>query len=124
MNNMIDDGMIFGNSEKRKADLPWNPHPTFKGVSMKLLVKGDETGGRLSCHQVRVDPGCELALHAHEGKLELHEVVAGSGVAFRGEEQFEYTPGTVAVIGADVKHRVVAGDNGIILLAKFIPALA
>ena len=124
MNASIEQTTIYGNTVKKAADQPFKPHPSFKGVAMKLLVSGEETGGRLSCHEVRVDAGCELALHAHEGKLELHEVIGGSGTAYRGDETMTYLPGTVAVIDADVKHRVVAGAEGIIILAKFTPALA
>jgi quercetin dioxygenase-like cupin family protein len=124
MNTVPGTGTIFGNTMKNAADQPWHPHPAFKGVSMKHLIAGAETGGLMSCHIVKVDPGCELEMHAHEGKLELHEVIGGSGTASRGDERMEYVPGTVAVIGADVKHRVVAGNDGIILLAKFTPALA
>jgi len=49
--------------------LPWNPHPKFAGVSLKHLVMGKDTGGRLSLHHVRLDPGCAIGDHTHAGWL-------------------------------------------------------
>ena len=102
---------------------PWNPHPAFKGVSLKHLVTGADTGGALSCHMVRVDPGCVLKTHTHNPQWELHEVVEGSGEAMLGDETAPYAPGKVAVIPCGQAHRVQAGDQGLILFAKFFPAL-
>jgi quercetin dioxygenase-like cupin family protein len=105
------------------AAIPWNAHPAFPGVSLKLLVAGADTGGAVSCHLVRVEPGMELKSHVHEGQWELHEVVAGSGRAGMGEAAAEYRPGVVAVIPRGVAHNVRAGDEGLWLFAKFFPAL-
>jgi quercetin dioxygenase-like cupin family protein len=102
---------------------PWNPHPAFPGVALKLLCAGAHTGGALSCHLVRVDPGCALAEHAHPGRLELHQALAGSGRAEIAGQAAQYVPGTLAVIPADAPHAVRAGEQGLLLLALFSPAL-
>lgn len=34
-----------------------------------------------------------------------------------------YTPGVISTLPADVPHEVNAGDNGLYLFAKFMPAL-
>ena len=73
--------VIFKNAIYAAKDLKWNPHASFPGVLIKHLIRGDATGGRLSCHIVRVEPGYSLQEHIHEGKLELHEVVSGNGSA-------------------------------------------
>ena len=103
--------------------LTWNPHAKFEGVFMKNLITGGDTGGALSCHIVKVEPGCILDTHLHAGKLELHEVVEGGGTLFLDGREFDYTVGVVGVIPADTPHKVVAGPDGLVLLAKFTPAL-
>ncbi|UJX42892.1 cupin domain-containing protein [Desulfovibrio sp. JY] len=108
---------------KDAADLPWNPHPAFEGVSLKHLVTGADTDGALSCHLVRVAPGKTLKSHIHEGQWELHEVVSGEGVAGIDGAATRYSPGVVAVIPKGLAHEVTAGDAGLCLFAKFFPAL-
>lgn len=103
--------------------IPWSPHPVFAGVWLKHLVCGAETGGRASCHLVRVEPGCSLASHVHEQQLELHEVVVGSGQALVQGKAMAYAPGVVAVIPQGVRHEVLASADGLWLRATFAPAL-
>lgn len=103
--------------------LPWNDHAAFKGVSLKHLVTGKDTGGKFSSHIVRVMDGCEIGEHIHAGKYELHEVIEGRGVCILEGRNMDYEPGVVAVIPEDKKHRVIARDGDLYLLAKFVPAL-
>ncbi|MHC1788239.1 cupin domain-containing protein [Solidesulfovibrio sp.] len=105
------------------ADLAWKDHPVFAGVRRRHLVTAADTDGALSCHIVRLDPGASLASHVHDGQWELHEVVAGSGVAGLAGRSLEYAPGVSAVIPRGVVHEVTAGESGLCLLAKFFPAL-
>ena len=103
--------------------IPWTPHPQFPGVFLKHLVKGVETGGNLSCHMVRVEPNCTLKEHIHDGKLEIHEIVEGSGTCTLDGRTIPYSVGSIAVIPSNIKHEVIAGNEGIYILAKFSPAL-
>lgn len=120
----FDNGTVYGITNEMAADkLSWNAHPTFTGVFLKHLITGEQTNGNLSCHLVKVNPGCCIDTHIHNGKLELHEVVEGYGYCTIGERKLNYIPGTLAVIPADISHKVEAGSNGIYLLAKFSPAL-
>ena len=109
--------------EKSVEQLAWNPHASFKGVYLKHLIVGKETGDKLSCHIVKIDPGCVLDTHLHDGKIELHEVVAGSGKMYLDGKEINYFPGTVCLIPANTLHKVVAGKNGMYILAKFTPSL-
>lgn len=101
----------------------WNDHPSFAGVAMKHLLRGEDTGGAVSCHLVRVAPGKALLPHIHEGQWELHEVVAGSGTAMIDGADMDYAPGVAAVIPKGLRHGVRAGEQGLVLFAKFFPAL-
>lgn len=103
--------------------LPWNPHPKFAGVSLRHMMTGKDTGGRLSLHHVRVDPGCAIGDHAHTGQVEIHDVLAGTGTCTLAGRVISYTPGVTGVMPADKVHRVDAGDEGLLLLATFSPPL-
>lgn len=103
--------------------LPWNRHSQFDGVFLKHLIKGDITNGNISCHLVKVDPGCSIGEHLHDGKIEIHEVIEGNGICYMNNREIYYSPGCIALIPANFIHKVVAGNDGLFLLAKFSPAL-
>ncbi len=111
-------------AETDLSALPWNPHPSFRGVSLKHLVTGAQTGGALSAHLVRIEAGCELKSHVHAGSLELHEVARGTGECRIGEKDVRYAPGVCGLIPAGTPHcvRADAGED-LYILAKFAPSL-
>ena len=118
------DVKIFGlEQEIDVSQLQWNPHPTCQGVALKHLVTGKLTDGRLSCHLVKIDAGCEISEHVHEGQLELHEVLSGQGTGNLLAQEIPYIAGTSVVIPANISHKVLAGEEPLYLLAKFTPAL-
>lgn len=103
--------------------LPWNMHPKFFGVALRHLIPGKETGGHMSLHHVRIDPGCSIGDHTHAGQVEIHDVLAGSGSCVLDGRTIPYRPGVAAIMPADQVHRVDAGDEGLLLLATFSPPL-
>lgn len=105
------------------GELPWHAHPVFTGVALKHLVTGAQTGGRFSAHLVRLEPGAEIGDHVHDASWELHEVAAGSGRCLLAGRTIDYAPGVAAVLPQNVPHSVRAGQDGLRLLAKFVPAL-
>jgi len=117
------DAVVANGQTVLTESLPWNPHPKFAGVLLKHLVTGTDTGGRLSLHHVRIDPGCVIGDHAHVGMVEIHDVIAGSGTCTLKGSVIPYTPGIVGVMPADQVHRIEAGDGGLLLLATFSPPL-
>lgn len=122
--NAFESGKIYMLNDSCDGDsVEWKEHPKFKGVSLKNLIGGDQTQGLLSCHLVRVLPGCEIGDHIHEGRMELHEVIAGKGSCVLDKKVISYAPGSVTVIPADIQHKVVADEEGLYILAKFLPAL-
>lgn len=114
---------VIGGCEYNFDNMEWSPHPAFKGVFLKHIIKAADTEKRLSCHIVKIEPHCELGSHIHEGRMELHEVIGGNGTCTIGEETFDYFSGTVSYIPDDIKHSVRAGSEGLYILAKFSPAL-
>lgn len=122
--NAFDAGSFTGpDGEKRFSDLAWNRHPVFDGVALKHLLDDGDSGGLFSYHLVRIEPGKAIGRHIHDPQLETHEVIAGAGVCVNGERKIAYRPGVVSVFPSGVEHEVAAGDEGLLLFAKFMPPL-
>lgn len=105
------------------ANIPWSKHPSFEGVELKHIVTAKDTDGRFSYHLVRIAPNKSIKNHIHETQLETHEVIAGSGVCINDSTEILYEEGTISIIPAGIPHEVNAGDDGLCIFAKFIPAL-
>lgn len=105
------------------ADIPWSKHPVFEGVELKHIVASKDTDGKFSYHLVRIAPNKSIENHSHETQLETHEIVAGSGVCINEGITIPYEVGTISIIPSGIPHKVTAGDDGLYLFAKFIPAL-
>lgn len=105
------------------ADITWSKHPTFEGVELKHIVTANDTDGQFSYHLVRIAPDKSIKNHIHEAQLETHEVIAGSGICINGDISIPYETGTISIMPAGLPHEVHAGNDGLYLFAKFIPAL-
>lgn len=103
--------------------IEWSKHPTFEGVELKHIIKGEQTDGKFSYHLVRIAPGKSIKNHIHKTQLETHEVIAGSGICINNGTEIKYEPGVISIIPAAIPHEVNAGDEGLYLFAKFMPAL-
>ena len=123
LEKVLSGNIYFIDKQAKINTLTWNPHPTYKGVYLKHLIIGENTGNQLSCHIVKVEPNCILDTHQHDGKIEIHEVIDGSGQMFLDKQEIGYTVGQICVIPANTPHKVIAGKDGLILFAKFTPAL-
>lgn len=120
----IDGGkIVYLDKEFDVSKLDWNPHPSFTGVQLKHLVKGESTSGKFSCHLIRVTHGFEIGDHIHDGKWETHEVIGGVGKGYLAGKEIVYKLGTTVVVPENITHKVVADKGDLYLLAKFIPAL-
>lgn len=105
------------------SSIPWAKHPVFAGVELKHILTSEETGGAYSYHLVQIAPNCSIGKHTHETQLETHEVVAGSGACVNEDMTISYEPGVISIFPANVPHEVSAGETGLYLFAKFMPAL-
>ena len=103
--------------------IEWSKHPTFEGVELKHIITGKQTEGQFSYHLVRIAPGKAIKNHIHETQLETHEVIAGTGVCINDGTELKYEVGVISIIPAKIPHEVLAGDDGLYLFAKFMPAL-
>lgn len=120
----FEDGIIYTlDNDIMGQDIAYTPHPKFKGVALKHLVTGDMTDGLISCHIVKVEPGCVLDFHSHENAVEIHEVIEGSGICTIRDKNVKYNVGVLGVMPKGVPHKIAAGKDGITVLAKFAPPL-
>jgi mannose-6-phosphate isomerase-like protein (cupin superfamily) len=120
---MTNGSVTYMDRDDAIGEIPWNQHPKFKGVYLKHIIKGTDTEGLLSCHIVKIDPDAVLEEHAHENQWELHEVLEGEGRFILKSKETPYYPGQMGIIPKGTNHKVIAGKSGLILLAKFFPAL-
>lgn len=103
--------------------IPWSKHPTFEGVELKHIITSERTDGEFSYHLVRIAPNKKIGNHIHEKQLETHEVISGTGVCVNDGVELPYETGVISIFPIGVPHEVIAGDDGICLFAKFMPAL-
>lgn len=115
--------IVYTDKELKVKDLEWNPHPSFAGVFLKHLVKGDSSDGKFSCHLIRIKDGFEIGEHIHDGKWEFINIVGGEGKGEIAGKEIVCELGVSLVVPENVKHRIVADHGDVFLLAKFIPAL-
>lgn len=115
--------LVVPNCIKEFCDIPWTQHPTFEGVELKHIVTAQDTDGQFSYHLVRISPNKSILNHIHEKQLETHEVIGGTGTCINSGKNISYQPGTLSIMPAGIEHKVIAGDDGLYLFAKFIPAL-
>lgn len=105
------------------GSLCWNPHAKYEGVELKHLITSKDTNGVFSYHLVRITSFKKIEGHSHKTQLETHEVVDGSGVCNTQGQALSYQAGNIAVLPVGIEHEVIAGNEGLLLFAKFIPAL-
>lgn len=103
--------------------LDWCKHPTFDGVELKHIITADDTDGAFSYHLVKIAPNKKIGNHVHELQIETHEVISGDGVCVNEGKEINYHCGVISIMKAGKSHEVIAGENGLFLFAKFIPAL-
>lgn len=108
---------------KEFAEIPWEEHAVFAGVSLKHLITSSQTNGAFSYHLVRIEPGMKIREHVHKEQLETHEVIAGKGICVNDGAEMIYEPGVISILPKAIPHEVTAGNEGIYLFAKFMPAL-
>ena len=114
---------IIPNQTLNFENVPWSKHPTFDGVELKHIVTSSDSYGEFSYHLVRIAPNKSILNHIHELQLETHEVISGEGTCINNQCEIHYSPGVISIMPKAVPHEVHAGDDGLLLFAKFIPAL-
>ena len=103
--------------------IPWTKHSASPGVELKHIITSERTDGQFSYHLVRIAPNKKIGNHIHKKQLETHEVISGTGVCINDGVELPYEAGVISIFPISVPHEVIAGDDGLCLFAKFMPAL-
>lgn len=115
--------LVLPSTEISFANIPWSKHPTFEGVELKHIVTSEQTDGQFSYHLVRVAPNKKIGKHVHKTQLETHEVISGNGICINEDAEIKYEPGVISILPMNIPHEVTAGNEGLYIFAKFMPAL-
>lgn len=115
--------LLLPNAEVSFAAIPWSRHSASPGVELKHIITSEKTDGQFSYHLVKIAPNKKIGNHIHEKQLETHEVISGSGVCVNDGVKLPYEVGVISIFPIGVPHEVIAGDDGLYLFAKFMPAL-
>ena len=86
-------------------------------------VVGQEVSHEFPYHIVKIEPECVPDTHLHDGKTEIHQIIAGSGKMYLEGKVIDYSQGQICIIPANTPHKVVAGKDGMYILAIFTPSL-
>lgn len=115
--------LILPSTEISFADIPWSKHPAFEGVELKHIVTSGQTDGQFSYHLVRIASDKKIGNHVHKTQLETHEVISGNGICINDGTEIKYKPGVISILPMNIPHEVIAGNEGLYIFAKFMPAL-
>lgn len=116
--------VIFPGCTTDAADRPWHAPPGSNGVFLKDLATGSETDGKFSYHLVRIAKGCAVASHDHDIPWEWNMILRGSGTIILGDREIPVAAGQSCATPPKIPHAVKAGDEDLLLVALFVPALA
>ncbi|MEY8392463.1 cupin domain-containing protein [Lachnospiraceae bacterium 45-W7] len=115
--------LLLPDTEVAFHAIPWSKHPASPGVELKHIITSEKTGGQFSYHLVRIAPNKKIGNHIHEKQLETHEVISGAGECVNDGVTVPYEAGVISFFPIGVPHEVTAGEDGLYLFAKFMPAL-
>lgn len=115
--------LVTPETQQSFDELEWCKHPTFDGVELKHIVTASDTNGEFSYHLVRIAPNKKIGNHVHNQQLETHEVIAGNGICINEGKEILYSCGVISIMKMGKPHEVIAGEDGLYLFAKFMPAL-
>lgn len=105
------------------ATRAWSAEPEQEGCFSKNLVTSVETEA-MSAHHLRIEPGGEFKVHAHERETELHFVISGRGQAMIGDQWEEVAAGDVALALPGIVHALRnPSSNPLFVLCVFSPPL-
>lgn len=100
------------------GDSFWQPEPSNGYVTTKTPVEVALFSNYGSAQQL-LEPGASIVEHAHKRAVEMLISIRGSGkIAVHGEEEIDFMPGAVAVVGPTTQHTFRnAGDDDFVVCA-------
>ena len=109
---------------KRVDDIPEEPHPFLKGVTMKTLLSKRDDGANATCIVVRCPMGSEIDEHAHPEQDDIIYVLEGEATMWmEGMEAFKLEPGTFVNVPKGSRHRTYDVKKDLLIYDVFSPPM-
>ncbi len=123
LENLLQSEIYINERVVKIADLKWENHPVYEGVSMKLLLSGKDTDNKISKSLVKITKGCFIESHEHSNNDENIQFISGSGDFVLEDETIKIYPGLSIYLKQGTKHQIDTFDEDVYLIASFTPAL-
>jgi len=104
--------------------VPWMPHLTVQGVTIKPLISEKEHGLNVTCMLVNVPAGKEVPEHIHEEQDDILYLLQGKAVMWvDGTGNFLLEPGVIVRVPKGEKHKIFDVAEDLLIYDVFCPAL-
>ena len=109
---------------KRVDDIPEEPHPFLKGVTMKTLLSKRDDRADSTCIVVRCPQGSEIEEHAHPEQDDIIYVLEGEATMWiEGLDEFKLEPGTFVNVPKGRRHRTYDVKKDLLIYDVFSPPM-
>jgi mannose-6-phosphate isomerase-like protein (cupin superfamily) len=109
---------------KHVEQVPEEPHPFLRGVSMRTLLSRRDDGADATCLLVRCQEGSEIEEHVHEEQDDIIYVLEGEATMWiEGTGEFPLTPGTFVAVSRGRHHRTYDVRKGLLIYDTFTPPM-
>ena len=106
------------------SDLPEEPHPFLRGVTMKTLLSQRDDDAGATCIVVRCPAGSEIEEHVHEEQDDIIYVLEGEATMWiEGEGEFALTPGAFVAVSRGKSHRTYGVKRDLLVYDVFVPPM-
>jgi mannose-6-phosphate isomerase-like protein (cupin superfamily) len=103
--------------------IPWNPHPTFKGVEIAYLLTKKDDGLDMSYALVHWKVGAEIPRHIHENSDDILYIIRGKAkIWIDGVGDVPVSAGSFVRIPMGVMHQPHDVEEDLIAQDTWFPA--
>jgi quercetin dioxygenase-like cupin family protein len=109
---------------RRIRDIPEEPHPFLKGITMKTLLSQRDDNASATCIIVRCPAGSEIEEHVHEGQDDIVFVLEGEATMWiDGVGELALSPGTFVAVTRGKSHRTYSVKKDLLIYDVFTPPM-
>jgi len=109
---------------KRVDEIPDEPHPFLKGVTMKTLLSRRDDMADVTCLVVRCPRGSQIEDHTHPEQDDIIYILKGEATMWiEGLEKFKLEPGTFVFVPKGRHHRIYDVNKDLLIYDVFSPPM-